>query len=54
MFSDLKLIALTGYGRTVDRERSREAGFDSHLVKPVDVEELRALIAELECEDPGA
>jgi len=51
--SNATLIALTGYGRAEDRERSREAGFDSHLVKPVDVEELRALIAELECEGPG-
>jgi signal transduction histidine kinase/CheY-like chemotaxis protein len=38
------LIALTGYGRPEDRERSKEAGFDRHLVKPVDVGELRELI----------
>jgi CheY-like chemotaxis protein len=31
------LIALSGYGQTSDRERSREAGFDEHLLKPADV-----------------
>ena len=30
------LVALTGWGQDVDRRRSREAGFDMHLVKPVD------------------
>jgi two-component system CheB/CheR fusion protein len=33
---DTLLVALTGYGQTEDRRRSREAGFDHHLVKPVD------------------
>jgi CheY-like chemotaxis protein len=41
------LIALTGYGRDDDRLRSREAGFDHHLVKPVDPKELTALLAAL-------
>jgi two-component system CheB/CheR fusion protein len=40
------LIALTGYGQEEDRRRSREAGFDAHLVKPVDPEALRELIAQ--------
>jgi CheY-like chemotaxis protein/anti-sigma regulatory factor (Ser/Thr protein kinase) len=44
---DAILIALTGYGRAEDRARSTEAGFDRHLVKPVDVEELRRIIDEL-------
>jgi signal transduction histidine kinase len=39
------LVALTGYGQEEDRRRSREAGFDIHLTKPVDPECLRALIA---------
>ena len=39
------LIALTGYGRTGDRRLSEGAGFDFHLVKPVELEELRALLA---------
>jgi PAS domain S-box-containing protein len=41
----LRIIAVTGYGRANDRERSRQAGFDSHLVKPVDLNELIAEIA---------
>jgi CheY-like chemotaxis protein len=40
----LRLIALTGYGQPEDYERSKEAGFDDHLVKPVDLSALdRAL-----------
>jgi CheY-like chemotaxis protein len=39
------LVALTGWGQKQDRERSREAGFDHHLVKPVDVDALQALLA---------
>jgi two-component system CheB/CheR fusion protein len=34
------LIALTGYGLPEDRRRTAEAGFDVHLVKPVDYEQL--------------
>ena len=41
----LLLIAVTGYGTAEDRERSREVGFDHHLVKPVDVSAVSALIA---------
>ncbi|MGF6552096.1 hybrid sensor histidine kinase/response regulator [Paraburkholderia youngii] len=39
------LIAVTGYGQATDRQRSREAGFDHHLVKPVSVEEIQNVIA---------
>jgi len=39
------LVALTGYGGEDDRRRSREAGFDAHLVKPADVRALRGLLA---------
>jgi signal transduction histidine kinase len=40
-----RLIALTGYGQEADRERSRTAGFDAHLVKPVSIETLtRAIV----------
>jgi CheY-like chemotaxis protein len=35
-----RLIAVTGYGQDADRERSRLAGFDSHLVKPVNLDVL--------------
>jgi PAS domain S-box-containing protein len=40
------LIAMTGYGQPEDRERSKEAGFDFHLVKPVDPVKLQQLLAE--------
>ena len=36
----LRLIALTGYGQAEDRRRSEDAGFDAHLVKPIDAAEL--------------
>jgi len=39
------LVALTGYGREDDFRRSREAGFDHHMVKPVDPQALSSLIA---------
>jgi len=42
------LIALTGYGQPSDREVGREAGFDAHLVKPVRVERLVELLAEMQ------
>jgi DNA-binding response OmpR family regulator len=42
------LIALTGWGQAEDKKRSQEAGFDRHLVKPVDVGELTALLAGLQ------
>jgi CheY-like chemotaxis protein len=37
---DVVLIALTGWGQPQDRIRTRDAGFDAHLVKPVSDEEL--------------
>ena len=43
------IIALTGWGQDSDRRQSRAAGFDAHLVKPVDFNQLSALISEL-CE----
>ncbi len=41
------LVALTGWGQEEDRRRAREAGFDYHLVKPVDPTELEKLITGL-------
>ena len=41
------LVSVTGYGRDADKLRSREAGFDHHLVKPVDPEILKKLIASM-------
>jgi CheY-like chemotaxis protein len=37
---DVVLIALTGWGQPQDRIRTRDAGFDAHLVKPVSDDEL--------------
>jgi PAS domain S-box-containing protein len=47
---NLVLVAMTGYGQDSDRQRSREAGFDHHLVKPGDfgkVLQILATVAEL-------
>ena len=44
--TDSFLIAMTGYAQEEDRRLAREAGFDAHLVKPVDLLELRQLLAE--------
>ena len=41
------LIAVTGWGQEDDRNRSREAGFDAHIVKPVDHAQLTKLLASL-------
>lgn len=48
------LAAITGWGQESDRQRAHEAGFDHHLVKPVDVEKLVALIARRRPADLGA
>jgi len=42
-----KLIAVTGYGQDADRQRSQEAGFDFHLIKPVDSDVLQELLESL-------
>ncbi|WP_435017588.1 PAS domain S-box protein [Tundrisphaera sp. TA3] len=43
----MTIIALTGWGQEGDKERSREAGCDGHLVKPVDLDDLMKLLVEL-------
>ncbi|MGH8139017.1 MAG: response regulator [Steroidobacteraceae bacterium] len=43
----ITLVALTGWGQDSDRRRSGEAGFDSHLVKPLDLEKLTELLGRL-------
>jgi PAS domain S-box-containing protein len=48
---EVAVIALTGWGQEVDRVQSKEAGCDGHLVKPVNLEELERLLAQLE--SPG-
>ena len=42
------LIALTGWGQEDDRKRSKEAGFDNHIVKPVELPSLMSLLAGLQ------
>jgi CheY-like chemotaxis protein len=41
---DVRLVALTGYGTEADRERTRAAGFDVHLAKPVDPHAVESLL----------
>jgi signal transduction histidine kinase len=43
----ITLVALTGWGQESDRRRSGEAGFDSHLVKPLDLDKLTELLDRL-------
>jgi signal transduction histidine kinase len=45
--ADLKLVAITGYGLDSDRERTRAAGFHHHLVKPIDLDTVEALVGKL-------
>jgi len=49
--SDMVIVAQTGWGQHEDRRRTAEAGFDHHMVKPVDVDALVALISRRR---PGA
>ncbi len=47
----LRLVALTGFGEAAHKARSREAGFDAHLVKPVDLAKLKQWLQGIR---PGA
>lgn len=42
---DVCLVALTGYGQPEDRRRASEAGFDHHLVKPVDFDAIEKILS---------
>jgi CheY-like chemotaxis protein len=44
----IKLVAVTGYGRSDDRLRARDAGFDDHLTKPVEFEVLDRTLARMD------
>ena len=44
---ELYLISTSGYGQEEDKQRALEAGFDAHLVKPIDFRELQRLLSEL-------
>ena len=43
----VRLVALTGYGQPADRERSRRAGFDEHLTKPVELAQVEVVLRRL-------
>jgi CheY-like chemotaxis protein len=45
-FKDTRLIAITGYGQESDRQRSFATGFIEHLVKPVDIKRLEAILRQ--------
>jgi CheY-like chemotaxis protein len=47
-------VAVTGYGQEEDRRRSLEAGFDHHLVKPIELAALAAIVARLCADEPHA
>jgi CheY-like chemotaxis protein len=44
---NMLLVAVTGWGQSEDRRRSREAGFDHHFVKPVDPSQIERLLEEV-------
>jgi len=44
--ASVRLIAITGYGQESDRQRALEAGFDDHLVKPIDLDRLQAMLRQ--------
>ncbi len=46
-FPKLRLVALTGYGQESDRQRSADAGFDSHMVKPINLTAVASTIKRL-------
>ncbi len=46
-YDDLRLVALTAYGAEADRVRSRQAGFDAHILKPVSMDLLESIIEQL-------
>jgi signal transduction histidine kinase/ActR/RegA family two-component response regulator len=48
--TDAYLIAVSGYGRESDQKLAMEAGFDRYLTKPIDLQELQRLLAELNCD----
>jgi CheY-like chemotaxis protein len=45
--ADILLVALTGYAQEEDRRRAEAAGFDAYLVKPADLDTVRALLANV-------
>ena len=50
--SSIAIIAMTGWGQAEDRQRSKDAGFSAHLVKPVDISKLGTLMSSFPQNDP--
>jgi CheY-like chemotaxis protein len=50
---EICLVALTGYGQPADRANSRQAGFDAHLTKPVQPDELVAMLYRMREQPPA-
>lgn len=50
---DIRLVALSGYARAEDRERSREAGFHAHLAKPVSLDQIDRVLQRLWDDEPS-
>jgi CheY-like chemotaxis protein len=44
--SGVRLFALTGYGQESDRRRTRDAGFDEHFVKPINLDAVEAALSD--------
>ena len=44
---NIVLVAMTGYGQETDQQRSQEAGFDHHLVKPVRFEQIQKILTTI-------
>jgi signal transduction histidine kinase/CheY-like chemotaxis protein len=53
VLKNVMLVAMTGYGQESDRQRSQEAGFDHHLVKPADFGKLQQILATVELASGG-
>jgi len=51
--AQVTLLALTGWGQEPDRRRSQSAGFDQHLVKPLDLARLNELLGRLPLRAPA-
>jgi CheY-like chemotaxis protein len=49
--ADAVLVALTGYGQSQERRRAAEVGFDDYLLKPLDVERLRAILCDRQAKE---
>jgi CheY-like chemotaxis protein len=49
----MRLVAMTGWGQESDKQRTREAGFDDHLTKPVHEEDIERLLAERDAHHGG-